>query len=324
MITPTIEGLKDQWQSLTIDGSSGRIPAMRTRIRLSLSLVCLGVIAGACPALAGPRLEAETNRTVFVTVTDERGVGLTDLTPADFVVKEGGKEREVTKAEPASGRMRLSVAVEERLIGDTSVRTGLYEFIKRMIETADIRLIVIGLRNQVIANYTNRLDELVEGVNKFTLNPRVESQVAEGVLEMAREFVDTKPARPVMVVISLSGGQAGVEAKAVLEKLRDSGAMMFAATLQVPDAAQSIGTLSDQAGREQVLGDGPKQSGGRRVAATAPGAIPKAMLQIAADLQSQYAISYTLPDGVKPDRRFSISVKRKGVTVRAPSTIPDR
>jgi hypothetical protein len=31
-----------------------------------------------------------------------------------------------------------------------------------------------------------------------------------------------------------------------------------------------------------------------------------------------------LPDGVKPNKRFNISTKRRGVTLRAPSTIPDR
>jgi hypothetical protein len=82
--------------------------------------------------------------------------------------------------------------------------------------------------------------------------------------------------------------------------------------------------MNDHAGREQVLGDGPKQSGGRRVDVTTTAAFPKALQQIANDLLAQYAITYTLPDGVKPDKRFSITVKRRGISLRAPSTIPDR
>jgi hypothetical protein len=31
-----------------------------------------------------------------------------------------------------------------------------------------------------------------------------------------------------------------------------------------------------------------------------------------------------LPDGVKPDRRLNVSLKRRGVSVRAPSLVPDR
>ena len=41
-------------------------------------------------------------------------------------------------------------------------------------------------------------------------------------------------------------------------------------------------------------------------------------------LLAQYAVSYVLPDGVKPNKRFQISTKKRGVSLRAPSTIPDR
>jgi hypothetical protein len=88
--------------------------------------------------------------------------------------------------------------------------------------------------------------------------------------------------------------------------------------------AGGVGTMSDQSGREQILGDGPKQSGGRRIEVPSTGAFPKALQQIADDLLAQYSVTYTLPDGIKPDKRFSISSKRRGVTLRAPSAIPDR
>jgi len=45
------------------------------------------------------------------------------------------------------------------------------------------------------------------------------------------------------------------------------------------------------------------------------------LLQLADDLQSQFVITYTLPPGVKPHERFNLTVKRHGLTVRAPSAI---
>ena len=215
--------------------------------------------------------------------------------------------------------------MEERLVGDAATRQALYEFMKRMTGTADIRFLVIGLRNVVVTDYTPSLDVLVTGINGLTLNPARESAVAEGVLDISRHYVETKPQRPALVVVSFSGGQAGVEARAVLDKLRDSGATMYTATLHGgDDVAASAGALADQSGREQVLGDGPKQSGGRRVNVTSPNAMPKALQQIANDLSAQYAVTYTLPDGVKLDRRFSISTKKRGISLRGPSAIPDR
>ena len=80
----------------------------------------------------------------------------------------------------------------------------------------------------------------------------------------------------------------------------------------------------DESGREQVLGDGAKQTGGRRIDVVTTGNIPKALQQIADDLAAQYAISYTLPDGVKPDKRISVSTDRKGVSLRVPAGLPDK
>jgi hypothetical protein len=285
----------------------------------------LRATALAASMLAPPAVIEAAERTVYVTVVDGNGAAVTDLTAADLVVKEGGKEREIVKAGPASAKMRLTIAVEERLMADAAVRQAMFAFMKRVIDKAEIRLVTIGLRNNTAADYTSALDVLVAGINKLTLNPRPESQVAEGVNEVASELIAAKPERSALVVLAFSGGQAGVDPRSVLEKVRQSGVTMSAVTLAGGTTdSSSAASLADQSGREQVLGDGPKQSGGRRLEVPSTGAFPQALQQIANDLLAQYAITYTLPEGVKPDKRFSISSKRRGVTLRAPSLIPDR
>ena len=279
----------------------------------------------AASMLAPPAVIEAAERTVYVTVVDGNGAAVTELTAADLVVKEGGKEREIVKAGPASARMRLTIAVEERLMADAAVRQAMFAFMKRVIDRAEIRLVTIGLRNNTAADYTSALDVLVAGINKLTLNPRPESQVAEGVNEVASELIAARPERSALVVLAFSGGQAGVDPRSVLEKVRQSGVTMSAVTLAGGTTdSSSAASLAEHSGREQVLGDGPKQSGGRRLEVPSTGAFPQALQQIANDLLAQYAITYTLPEGVKPDKRFSISSKRRGVTLRAPSMIPDR
>ena len=112
----------------------------------------------------GSRLEPIV-RTVYVTVTDGQGSAVPDLGPDDFTLKEGGKEREVIKAQPATARMRLTVMAEERLLGDGSVRLGLFEFMKRLQPTAETAFITIGLRNTTVVNYTTDLSAIVAGIN---------------------------------------------------------------------------------------------------------------------------------------------------------------
>jgi hypothetical protein len=50
----------------------------------------------------------------------------------------------------------------------------------------------------------------------------------------------------------------------------------------------------------------------------------RALEQLADELLHQYEITYTLPDGVAPNEKLSVSSKRKGVTVRAPSRLATR
>jgi hypothetical protein len=291
-----------------------------SRMKMTLRATVL-----AASMLAPPAVIEAAERTVYVTVVDGNGAAVTDLTAADLVVKEGGKDREIVKAGPASAKMRLTIAVEERLMADAAVRQAMFAFMKRVIDKAEIRLVTIGLRNNTAADYTSALDVLVAGINKLTLNPRPESQVAEGVNEAASELIAARPERSALVVLAFSGGQAGVDPRSVLEKVRQSGVTMSAVTLAGGTTdSSSAASLAEQSGREQVLGDGPKQSGGRRLEVPSTGAFPQALQQIANDLLAQYAITYTLPEGVKPDKRFSIGSKRRGVTLRAPSAIPDR
>ena len=75
----------------------------------------------------------------------------------------------------------------------------------------------------------------------------------------------------------------------------------------------------------EVLGDGSKQSGGRRedIVAQAAGALI-GLQQLAEDLLHQQVIEYDLPAGTKPSDRIAISVKRKGLSLRVPTRIPDR
>jgi hypothetical protein len=284
----------------------------------------LTLIPALLVALFAPVAAAPTTRTVYMTVTDGKGTAIKDLTAADLVVKEGGKEREIVKAEPATARMRLALAVEERLVGDGSIRLGMFEFVKRVAGTAEISLITVGLANRTLVDYTPDANVVLDAINKLTLNPTKDSNLSEGILELANKFSAAKPERGVIVVLALAGGQAGVDPRNVLDKLGDSGATLHTVTLGLGASAAGVGQMGEESGREQVLGDGPKQSGGRRVDVNVTTAVPKAMLQVADDLLAQYVVTYTLPDGVKPNKRLGISTKKRGVSLRAPTIIPER
>ena len=89
-------------------------------------------------------------------------------------------------------------------------------------------------------------------------------------------------------------------------------------------ASAGVGSLNDMAGRAQVMGDGPKQSGGKRMTVTSMPEVTSAVARIADQLQHQYVLSYRLPDGVKLNERLQVTVKKSGASVLAPTKIADK
>ncbi|MEO7275405.1 MAG: hypothetical protein ABI211_25750 [Vicinamibacterales bacterium] len=277
-----------------------------------LAIVLLN--ASLLPA-AGRTPSEATTRTVYVTVTDDKGAAVTDLTAADFAVKEGGKARDILTAAPATVKMRTAVMLDERLLGDGPTRKGLFEFLKRLQPASEFAIITVGLRNQTVVDYTADLNVIVSAINKFTLNPGPVSNFSESVIDVTKTLSRQRQERPVIIALALpGGGEVGSgSVSEALNWLRQSGAQLHAVTV-----TQSTG------GSEQILEEGAKQSGGRRIEVNGTMAIPGALQQLADSLSAQYALTYTLPDGVKPDKRVAVSVTRKGVTLRAPTAIPDK
>jgi hypothetical protein len=82
--------------------------------------------------------------------------------------------------------------------------------------------------------------------------------------------------------------------------------------------------LGENLNLSEVLGDGPKQSGGGRDEIVAVPRIVGGLEQLAESLKHQYRIEYALPDGVKASDKIGVWVKRSGVWLRAPTQIPDK
>jgi hypothetical protein len=116
----------------------------------------------------------------------------------------------------------------------------------------------------------------------------------------------------------------------VLDNLRKSAASLHVLTVvnntlrSQPTATSAAALLGENMNLSEVLGDGPKQSGGYRNEIIAAASVLTGLQNLADALRRQYLIEYTLPDGVRPSDRLSVSVKRKGVTLRAPTRVPDR
>ena len=160
---------------------------------------------------------------------------------------------------------------------------------------------------------------------------RTAGSCSSGIYESALDFERRKVERPVILALTVGGEEhTPLPPHHVLDQLRKSGAALHVVSVARLDAAvqrlrpRARGPAEREHGLNQVLGDGPKRSGGRREEVPAIAGAQTGLHQLAETLKRQYVVEYALPAGVKPSDRFSVSSKRRDVTLRAPTHIPDK
>jgi hypothetical protein len=276
---------------------------------IAVVLACAAILADV--SAVSVSAAAPTTRTVYVTVVDDNGRAVPGLTPVDFVVKESGREREIASVAPASETMRLALMIEYPLVGATYVRQGLAEFVTRMSPSAGIALFMISQRAEKLIDFTSDPNVLVDGIRNLPLShPPASGGVPDAIFEVAKQFATARPARPVIVLATTEQGLAVGDPEYLLSQVAKSKAQFWAV---------SVGAGGS---RSLSIADGPQQSGGRCVPIMMLAGFQTGLQQVADDLSSQYLITYTLPDGVKTSDRITVSLKKPGATLRAPSRVP--
>lgn len=281
---------------------------------------------GSAAAAAATQTASGQRRSVYVTVIDDAGQPVRDLEADDFTVRTGGRGREVVEARPLTGRIRLFLMVEEAITADSFVRIGLIEFMQRTAPLADITLLTIGLRNTTVAESSSDINVLAAAVKNLPARRNVEAQnVVEGIHDVARTVRRQPGRRTAIVAIALETNQESTELPdRVIDQIRVSGAVLHAVTIPTAPRTSGVGALGDLSARSHVLGDGTRQSGGRRIEVLRTPGIPRALQQIADDLSAQYMITYVLPAGTRPSSSIEIEARRRDVTLRAPTRIDER
>jgi hypothetical protein len=279
-------------------------------------------IAGHASALASVTAQGRV-RTVYVSALDSRGAPVPDMRPSDFEVKEGGRLQEIS-VKPATAEFRIAV------------QAGLARFLEKLYGHAEFSLVSVLLQPITVLDYTDNLSALIGGLNRLGVRGRQrDAQLIEAIQEATRT-VRHETKRPVILVLRI-GAEAttSLSGDRVREDLRKSHALLEVISMGVQTAATPTATGDDPISTAQnqmrddeqkqsafalaqVLGDGSRESGGRNdhIISTT---LVTALDQLAEELLHQYEITYTLPEGVKPSEKLTVSSRRKGVTVRAPT-----
>ena len=281
-----------------------------------LLMVMLAIVTlSAGPADLATMAPAATTRMVRLGAIDGKGAVVTDLTAADLTVRDGGKDVQVASLEADATPMQIAIIVDDGGTGGFQPLVGL--MLQSMLARAEFSIRQMSPQALVIQDYTRDVASLKTALGRLGQRGKIvpePEQLVEGIADAAREHTRRKSARPVIVVFTIGGDDAqSSNVDQVLAQLVTSGATLE--LLSLPSTPIS-----------RVLGDGPKFTGGRTetVGGTSSTALQAATAKIIDHLMNQYLLTYTVPDGVKPNDRISIATKRRGVTLLAPTRLAVR
>jgi hypothetical protein len=131
-------------------------------------------------------------------------------------------------------------------------------------------------------------------------------------------------------VLALEGTEySSVSAKQVLADVRRSGAIVHVVSVGKPGMKTMTSwnqrptdsiheALDETIARSAVFAEATRQSGGRLEQVGQASGIPARLSEIAYELRDQLVVTYARPQSAKPAEKIEITLKRRGVKVRAP------
>ncbi len=314
--------------------------------RLNRAISTFVLLLCACPladgsqgvpisASLGPRSPAvQGTRTVRVTVVTDKGAAVPDLTPADFEVKEDGKTREVLTAERSTEPWSVALLLDDKGSDINEIRSALAAFVLRLRGRAEVSLVSVVPTTMKVFDYTSSTPTMMAGIQRLVWRAGPAGGLVLGaVADAADEHKRREVGRPAIVVITFEGTEfrSHKPANTILAALERSHAALHVVAVGKPtfrrmnpaptEGVQGDEWTVDEQNRNAVLGEGPRQSGGRRHELAVATGLTKALEAVADDLLNQYALVYAGATNPKPSRKLSVSVKRRGVIVRAPTKI---
>jgi hypothetical protein len=295
-------------------------------MRLSHTRVAILAVALAAYGLMAPGTTAQQRdtreRRVVVSVLDRAGNPAAGLTPADFVVREDGIAREVTRVEQSAAPMQVAILVDTSAgmqLSLRDVRLGIQAFSRAVWSRnpeSDIALMEFGERPRVLVPATTRAETLQSGIDALFEHAGSGAYLLDAVIDAAKVLKGRAAPRPVIAVFSresspeFSTRQSGPIEAAV----KDTQAQLWSLVLR-----EGAPAASDEAvQRDVVVGDVTSRSGGTRETILDRMGIEPGFARLAERLAAQYVVTYGRPDSLIPPTKLDVTGKRAGTRVLAP------
>ena len=279
----------------------------------------VGAAAAVVAALSSPVLAQTEERAIYVSAIDKDDKPVTGLTPADFIVREGGMAREVLRVEPARDPAQIALLVDtsaaiEPYVGD--LRRALQAFFKELGGKHEVALISYGERPTVLVDYTRDVKRLESGIGMIFARRESGTELLDAIVEAARGQQKRKAQRPVIVVFNARGQEFGERShKIVTDELRPIPVALHALLLNKAGAPAPGDRIGQEL--ELALAEGTRLTGGRREELLTTMALGDRLRAVLDELNNQYKVTYGRPKTLIPPETLEVTSKRPEVTIRA-------
>ena len=280
---------------------------------MRLSALLLAVV------LAVPASQA-VERTFLMSLVDDTGAPVMDVTSADVRVREDGIDAEVVSVRRAPGPLFVQLLVDttpgiEPYVSDIrKALLGFVHHVKHVDPLTEVGLMEFGQAAVPIVPITGDVAALEKGINTLFPKPRSASVLLEGITTASTSLMPKSTRRRAIVSFNVepSDEQSRQTPATMLQALALSGAQLWSLSLQTGNR--------HNANRDVVLNEVTKRTGGRRDIVVTSSSMEQYLRRYGNALLAQYEVSYRVANPRQP-KLVQTGTTRPGTKVHA-TTFP--
>ena len=283
----------------------------------------LGLLAAvSCSALAAATAPSQANqKTVFVSVVDEKGKPVTDMAAADFAIREDTTDREVVAVKKTDTPVSVALLVDTTTEAQSFIQDiragikGFMEVLQKESAGSEVGLWEFGQAAIRIKDFTTDYESLQKEAARVYPKQRAASVLLEAIGETTKELGKRKTPRRAIVIVNVEPSKE-VSAQGIAQSVLNS---LIASRSQVWAVSVQKGAL-ENASRDIVLNRFVQVGGGRREVVFTDNAVEVLLRDYASSIANQYEVTYVRPSGKA--QIVQVGARRDGVKVIAGIVAP--